>query len=222
MGFRPERLVLPELLDEASPADAACNLADLRRINRYLGGHALLLSQTARLFRPDEVFTALDVGAASGDNARALQARFRQARICSLDHQPRNLLLAPDPKIAADAFALPFAESAFDLVTASLFLHHFNETNIVKLLREMKRVAARHILVMDLERHRLAYHFLPSTAWMFGWHRVTLHDGPVSVQAGFRAAELVSLAREAGLAGAHVRRHLPWFRLSLSAPASAL
>ena len=69
-------------------------------------------------------------------------------------------------------------------------------------------------IVNDLERSRLAWCFLPLTAPVLGWNRITLHDGPVSVAAGFRPPELAELFAAAGLTGATVRRHHPWFRLS--------
>ena len=102
-------------------------------------------------------------------------------------------------------------------MASSLFLHHFDEAGVVLLLREFRRVARRAVVVVDLERHWLAERFLPSTRLLFRWSPLTVHDGPASVRAGFGPRELEALALEAGLEKARVRRHLPWFRLSLVA-----
>ena len=212
------RVIEPEILDLASPTDAAANLADLVRINRWFGGHRVIRQSFERM-EPPERFTVLDVGAASGDNGRAIRAGFPGARVTSLDLQPRNLALADAPRVVGDAFALPFAPASFDYVFCSLFLHHFEDAAVVELLRAFARLARRGVIVTDLERHALAAAFLPATRRLFGWQHITLHDGPISVRAAFTACELRELARQAGLLRADVRRHLPWFRLSLTAEA---
>jgi len=217
-----ERLITPEILDRAPDGEARANLADIVRINRYFGGHAALLRELGRLEPRHASFTVLDVGAASGDHARSIRARFPNAEIVSLDLHARNLAAAPDPRLQADAFRLPVAAQSVDYVCCNLFLHHFSAHEIVSLLRDFAVIARKAVLVTDLERRHTAHHFLPATRWLFGWHPVTLHDGPASVRAGFRPHELERLAIEAGLKPYPVRRHLPWFRLSMIATALAL
>lgn len=212
-----ERRIEPELLDTANDADAARNLADIAFLNRWFGGHAVLEDLLRETVDEGEAFHLLDVGAASGDVARLVTRRYPLAHVYSLDLLARNLKAAPHPKLAADAFALPFADRAFDFTHCSLFLHHFREEQIVRLLREMARCARRGVLVNDLERHPVAYRFLPWTRWLFRWHPVTMHDGPVSVAAGFERRELQALAELAGLERIEARTHIPWFRLSLIA-----
>lgn len=219
---RTERIILPERLDSATPAEAALNLAEIAFLNRWFGGHAISRSLLRRFVSSNERFTLLDIGAASGDIARALSGAFPQARITCLDLLPRNLTLAPAPRLAADAFALPFRPGSFDFVHCSLFLHHFSDTQVIELLAAMHRTARRSVILQDLERHPLAYRFLPLTRPLFRWSPLVLHDGPVSVAAAFTPAELLSLAHRAGLSSARIRRHFPFFRLSLSAPAHHL
>ncbi|MBL8292401.1 MAG: methyltransferase domain-containing protein [Bryobacterales bacterium] len=206
-----------EILDQADDQAAARNLEDLVRINRYFGGHAITVN-LLRLVRASGRFTLLDVGAASGDHARAVRRAFPQATVVSADHLVRNLAVAPHPRVAADAFRLPFAQGAFDYVFCSLFLHHFPDRQVTELLASFHQTARKALIVVDLQRHVLARHFLPATNWLFGWNEITLADGPTSVQAGFTVQELQKLAARVGLAGARVRTHRPWFRLSLVAP----
>lgn len=119
--------------------------------------------------------------------------------------------------MAGDVFHLPFAERSFDVVCANLFLHHFTDEQIVEMLRSMTRLARRGVIVIDLERQWFARAFLPATRRVFRWHPVTLHDAALSVDAAFKPGELRHLANCAGLANAAIRRHIPWFRLSLCA-----
>ncbi|MDX2152915.1 MAG: methyltransferase domain-containing protein [Bryobacteraceae bacterium] len=208
---------MPELLESAEPAEARRNLDDLRKINRWFGGHRVVRSLVGEAAAGAQTFSLLDVGAASGDTAAVVKRRYPRASVVSADIRPLHLESAPHPKLAADAFALPFQPRTFDFVLCSLFLHHFDDDTIVSLLAAFAATARRAVLVSDLERHPLAYYFLPATRSILRWNELTVRDGAVSVQAGFRPLELERLARAAGL-HPRVRRHRPWFRLSLIAP----
>ena len=214
-GF--ERVIRPELVEGAPAVIAAPNLADMRRINRWLGGRAVLDDLFAELASPNEQFTVLDVGAASGDAALHLRRRFPRATVMCLDARYAHLALAPGPRLVADAFHPPFAARSFDFLLCANLLHHFPVEAVCTLLRVLYDLCRRALVVIDLERHWLAYRFLPATRALLRWSPLTCYDGPVSVRAAFRLAELRALACQANLPHAVVRRHLPWFRLSLVA-----
>ena len=206
------------MLDHAPLEVARASLRDLERVNLYLGGYLVLRGMFSRLVRSGESFSVLDVGAASGDMGAAILRKFPSARVTSLDYKSNHLAQAADPKLVADAFHLPFRPASFDFVFSSLFLHHFTNDQVVELFVSFRSIARRAVLAIDLERGPLAYYFLPSTRWLFGWQPITIHDGQISVQAAFKKEELLALARRAGLGGAEVRVHRPWSRLSLVAP----
>ena len=206
------------MLDHAPPEVARASLRDLARVNRYLGGYLVLRNMFARVARPGESFSVLDVGAASGDMGAAIFRRFPRARVTSLDYKSNHLAQAADPKLVADAFHLPFRPASFDFVFSSLFLHHFTNEQVVELFVGFRSIARRAVLAIDLDRGPLAYYFLPNTRWLFGWHAITISDGQISVQAAFKKDELLALAAKAGLGGAEVRVHRPWSRLSMVAP----
>lgn len=213
-----QRLIAPELLDHASPEVARENLRDLVRINRYLGGYGILRRIVAPFAGRGESFSMLDIGAASGDMGAALRRSYPRAVVTSLDRNYWHLAPAARPKLVGDASRLPFRARSFDFVFSSLFLHHFSNDEVVELLRNFKTIARRAVLAIDLERGPLAYHFLPATRWLFGWHDISVHDGQVSVRAAFKKEELQALAQQAGLATARVTAHRPWARLSLAGP----
>jgi hypothetical protein len=212
-----QRLIEPEMLDHAPPEDARANLDDLVRVNRYFGAYGILRKMMSNLVNPDESFSMLDVGSASGDMGAALRRSYSRGVVTAMDLRCAHLADAAQPKLVGDAFQLPFGPSSFDFVFCSLFLHHFSNEQIVELLGKFKRVARRAVLAIDLDRGPMAYHFLPKTRWLFHWRPITLNDGPISVQAGFKKEELQALARRAGLEQAHVAVHRPWARLSLVA-----
>jgi SAM-dependent methyltransferase len=216
MFSRSSRRIEPEILDEQTPEAGRRSLRDLVRINRYLGGHQAS-RQALQTVVPEGPFTLLDVGAASGDLGDVIRARFPQARVTSLDYRQHHLKQASGSRVVGDAFRLPFARDSFDFVTCSLFLHHFTDPQIVALLRAFGDTARQAVIVNDLERHALAYYFLPATRWIFGWDRITVHDGPISVQAAFTEQELQALALRAGLREIRTRVHRPAFRITMVA-----
>jgi 2-polyprenyl-3-methyl-5-hydroxy-6-metoxy-1,4-benzoquinol methylase len=213
------RVLEPEILDTLPPEDARASLADLVRINKYWGGHSTLRKLADDVMPSGVAFTLLDVGAASGDMGRCLQAYRPLARVTSLDYIESHLAAAAGPRVAADAFGLPFAAQSFDYVFSSLFLHHFPDDQVVQLLAECGRVARKQVLVIDLWRHPIPYYFIGYTRPLFRWHPVSVSDGKISVEAAFRPRELRELARRAGLARPRTSTHVPAFRIALSATA---
>jgi len=200
----------PELLDGASADEASGNLRDLDRINRWFGGNAILARKLAPLLarKPDALI--LDAGAAGGDTIRYLARRFPRARFIALDRAEPLLRLASGPRVLADVAAWPIAPEGVDIVICTLFLHHLGDDEVVSTLAEFARSARMAVIAVDLQRHVLARHFLSATRWLFQWDPITLHDGPISVDAAFTKRELQQLAPRA-----RVESHAPWFRLSL-------
>jgi SAM-dependent methyltransferase len=213
------RVLKPELLDTLPPEEARDSLADLVRVNKYWGGHSTLRKLVDDAIPLGEPFTLLDVGAASGDMGRRLREWRPQAQVTSLDYIESHLAACAGPRVAGDAFALPFAPRSFDYVFCSLFLHHFTDEQVVELLAAFGRVARKRVLIIDLWRHPVPYYFISRTRWLFGWHPVTVYDGAISVEAAFRPRELAELARRAGLANPQTRTFVPAFRIALSAGA---
>src|SRR5262249_50698278 len=145
--------------------EARASLADLTRLNRTWGGHGTLRHLLRGVIREPE-FSLLDVGAASGDMGKRVRHLYPKARVTSLDRITFHLAAAPEPRVAGDAFALPFRAKSFDYVFSSLFLYHFTNTEIVRLLAEFRRVARKAVLVIDLDRNPIAYYFVPFTRWI--------------------------------------------------------
>ncbi|MBI4906507.1 MAG: methyltransferase domain-containing protein [Acidobacteria bacterium] len=210
------RRIQQELLDTASDSEAEGNLRDLLRIHRYLGGERIFLALISRWYRRTDRFHLLDIGSGACPLQLSLARRYPRANIVSTDKSIRNLHHGAGCRLGADALRLPFAERSFDVVCCNLVLHHFPDHEVVEVLREMRRVSRQSVICIDLERHWAARRFLTASHWFFQWSPVTLHDGPVSVDAGFHREELQRLAGHADCRGAQVLSHAPWFRLSLT------
>jgi 2-polyprenyl-3-methyl-5-hydroxy-6-metoxy-1,4-benzoquinol methylase len=117
--------------------------------------------------------------------------------------------------VRADAFDPPFSPGAFDVVTASMFLHHFTHEEIVRLLGRFTALARRAVIVNDLRRHRLPWLAVLLISRATRRSAMFTHDAPLSVLRGFTDEELGAAARDAGSGAFVVRRRWP-FRLVLT------
>ena len=215
----------PELLDAPAHdlAALADNLADLRALDRYLGGTALTwraLWPMLRALPPTAPTTLLDVATGGADGPRILAARARRhgydLRLFASDRLADVLRLARQsgahfPLIQHDALAIPLHDAAVDFVTCSLALHHFDPPAAVALLRELCRIARRGVIVNDLRRGRLAYWGAQVLA-RGPWHAMARHDGPLSVLRAYTLDEARALVALARISGARVQA-LPLFRM---------
>lgn len=208
-------------------------LVELRRINRFLGDRRALrasLLSTPELKTVEE-FSALDVGAGSGELLREVAGWARgagkRAHLVGVELAARaaqslaeeSEAYAEISSVRADAYHLPFADEKFDYVFCSLFTHHFVDREVVCVLRELNRVARRGVCVIDLHRHPAAYFLYTTAGRLIVRNRLTREDGALSIRRGFRPAELQSLAEQAGLGNPRVRRCFP-FRLVMQASKS--
>lgn len=228
----PARRLDPEWMDRdgIARADLEGALGDIRTVNRRLGGSSTLVRAVAPHLRGGpRPFTILDVGTGGADLPVDLVAAGRAAgadvRVVAVDRDPvtaaiarRHAACCPEVTVVeADAFDLPFPERSFDLVIASMFLHHFDHGDAVKLLRGFRRLARRAVLINDLRRHRLPWAFIGFAARLTRRHPMFVHDAPLSVLRGFTDDELLAAAREAGAPDPRVERRFP-FRLVLTIP----
>jgi ubiquinone/menaquinone biosynthesis C-methylase UbiE len=190
------------------------NLRDLARFNRRLGGAQLTAAALDALAPGTAPIAVLDVGTGGADIPLALIQRGRSAgrlvRVTGIDNRPEVLAAAAivDPRITAtgelalhvgDARSLPYPEGAFDVVHASLLLHHLDPGAARAVLTEMGRVARLGVVVNDLVRGRLAW----LGAWLLSHtttrNRFTRYDAPLSVRRAYTVAEMTALLATAGL-----------------------
>lgn len=228
----PERIYEEELLDagEGTDDDVARSLVDLRRVNRFLGGSRVVLRAISSLLQDSSLreVSLLDVGTGSADVPMAVAENCRKHGLdtfmAAVDISERNLrisrtLLGVNSGIhlvRADSLKLPFAARSFDFVTASLFLHHFRDDDVVRLLIDFGRIARRAVIVNDLVRNLVPYYFTRIAGPILAASFLTRNDGPVSVLRGFTPGEMTELAQRAGLQVRETKRMFP-YRLSMIA-----
>jgi hypothetical protein len=211
------RRVSAETLDHLAPEDPAAmrSRRDLMRVHRAMGTQAIVAKGWQDLVSPASArrpLSVLEVGAGDGSLllsvARSLAPRWPQVRLTLLDRQnivssttlagyaglgwaaqvltTDVLIWAAESDGAGPGAALP----RWDLITTTLFLHHFEGRQLNLLLAA---VAARSDRFFACEPKRswlpLAGSHLIGT---IGANAVTREDAVLSVRAGFRDHEITA------------------------------
>lgn len=193
-----------EWLDEL-PADdprARRSRADLRRINALMGNARIVVSALKPFF-PGHPRTMVELGA--GDGAFALRvARFLSAPRLDMTLVDRQRIVAPETMAAFEAARVATVvaqDDVFDwlgrdgprvdVVMANLFLHHFEDEPLARMLS----LAARRARVFVACETRRSGFALAGARMLgaIGCNDVTLHDAVVSIRAGFRDGDLSAL-----------------------------
>lgn len=202
------RRVEPELLDllPADDAGALGSRRDLRRLNAFMGNadamaRALLLAfpepsprRLAELGAGDGCFlasVAQRLGPEWSNGVAVLVDRLETAR-----PEPERRLKKLGWHVATVmADALHWLEQSstghYDAIISNLFLHQLPEPQLRLLLR---CAAGRARAFVAVEPRRSMWRLLVSRmVWAIGCNRVTCHDAPTSVRAGFSGQELSQL-----------------------------
>lgn len=207
-----ERSFEPELMDDTSVSKELVDeaLSELKLINKYLGGNSvsqkgieLLKDKTVK-----ENLKVLDLGAGSSDNLLMFKEKF-QMNIFPVDLNMNicRVLKEEFPNtINCNALVLPLKQNSFDAAHASLFFHHFNEDEIVKMLKQLKDVTRDAIVINDLRRSVLALTGIKILTSLFSKSKLVKYDAPLSVKRGFKKNELIKLLKGSGLNNFMIKR----------------
>lgn len=186
------RLVKPEKLDTLDPSDsdAIASRRDLKKINQFMGNYRWFES----VFCPQCVVRnhCLEIGAGGGELALRLIQKSCCSTYTAVDRAP-----APGdwPDSAfwyrGDLFQYPGFATA-EVLIANLVLHHFTDDQLGQIGRQIQN-SSIHKIVLN-EPCRRAWHkgFLHAGK-LIGFNHITLHDGCISIDAGFREDELPRL-----------------------------
>ena len=189
-------------------------LRELRIINKFLGGNEVTLEGLNKLLKErkkDGAITIADIGCGGGDMLVVMARWGRRNNIplhlLGVDANPNIIEYARKntadwPEIeylAADIFSESFRERKFDIVTCTLFTHHFKDEHLVQLLSHLNRQVRIGLVVNDLHRHPLAFYSIRAITAAVSRSRMVKHDAPVSVLRAFSRNDWESIMEKAGL-----------------------
>ena len=196
----------PEIMDDFSITDDRIDLAlkELKTINKYLGGNSTTKDGIIRLMRninSTGKLNILDIGAGGSDNLQINKNEWGEVQVTCLDINTRTCRYIrnkskEDNIICGDAFNIPFKKSSFDIVHASLFLHHFSDNDIKKILKSCLDISKHGIIINDLQRSVLAFAGIKLLTFLFSRSIMVRNDAPLSVKRGFLKNELIEILSE--------------------------
>ena len=201
-----ERVVEPEWLDELAVDDerAVRSRWDLVRLNLLMGHAQIMSGLLARTGMGGSGCHLVELGAGDGTFALSwigrLPPQARPARVTLVDRLP-SVSEATRREFAERSCAINVVQAdVFDwlagaeratVTCANLFLHHFAENNLARLLNGIANSSQAFIACEP----RRAFFSLTASRLLglIGCNSVTRHDAVVSVRAGFAKNELSRL-----------------------------
>jgi 2-polyprenyl-3-methyl-5-hydroxy-6-metoxy-1,4-benzoquinol methylase len=189
-------------------------LRELDFINKWLGGNAVTIRAVKSVWRTipkDQPIYIADLGCGSGEMLRILAQiaakENRKVILKGFDANPHIVKYATDHSKEFDmvsfetsnVFSEEFHAQKFDLILSTLFIHHFSDTEVEKLLSHFVKQARIAIIINDIHRHPLAYHSIKLLTRFFSRSDMVRFDAPLSVLRSFRERDFVSILDKAGI-----------------------
>ncbi len=213
MANLKQRSTLPEKMDDPSVPDGEVRkaLAEIETINRWLGGYKVVLHALGSISWPRDIVKVMDVGSGGGDMLRAIagwaKKRQRRVKLIGVDINPAMTRYASNKSSHFEHILFRTA-SVFDdallleephIVTCSLFAHHFDGADLVKLVSRMTALATHAVIINDLHRHPVAYHSIKMLTRAFSRTYLVRTDAPLSVARSLNRREWMSVMQQAGI-----------------------
>ncbi len=192
-------------------------LAELDTINKLLGGHAVTLNALDRIFTPElieahpkRIWRIADLGSGGGGMLRAISEWAARRKIAvhltGIDLNPATIAYAREKSKQyininykqADILSDEFSKTPYDVITSSLFCHHFTNEQLTALFRQLRQQCTLAVIVNDIHRHPLAYYSIKWLTAAFSKSYLVKNDAGVSVLRAFTKPELQEIIKQSG------------------------
>jgi 2-polyprenyl-3-methyl-5-hydroxy-6-metoxy-1,4-benzoquinol methylase len=203
-----------ELLDETNIQQDLLfkNLRELDILNRTTGGHAISLKGIKQLVTDhSKIYHIVDLGCGSGDSLLAIADWARRnnfnvkligvdMNVDVIEYLKNHCRAYPEISgINTDYQEFLDRNTSIDIVHCSLFCHHLNDEELIRLFTYFSGKVTTGFVINDLQRNWLAYY----SAWFFtrllNGTVLAKNDGPISVLRAFKASELMHLLEKANI-----------------------
>ena len=219
-----------ELIDDLELENDALrqNLEELALINKYLGGNQVTTSGLSRLLPTSPItnnqqerlpspITISDLGCGGGDMLMVMadwaKKKGINAQFIGID--ANDFMIDFGTKRTAnyhnisylhqDIYSEQFKEKSFDIVTMTLFCHHFSDESLITLLQQLKKQTRIGIVINDIHRHWFAYHSIAWITKLFLKSYLVKNDAKLSVWRAFVREDLEKIIQKAGFTNYSIR-----------------
>src|SRR5690554_1382579 len=185
---------------------------ELRTINKLLGGNHVTTNGIGKLLLNLNLteITIADIGCGNGDMIRVIvewaKKKNLETECMGIDANPNTVTIAEQNLQdlsnasfeAANVFDTDFRQKKVDIITCTLFTHHFTNEELVRMFASFGEKARIGMVINDLHRHPLAFYSIKLLTTLFSKSKQVKNDAPVSVLRSFHKGELAVLLKEAG------------------------
>ena len=187
-------------------------LYELDLINQFLRGNEITIKGIDQLLKntPSKTYSIIDLGCGSGKMLQLIETdaarKSRSVNLTGIDGNSNIVHYAREHSVssaidfkAIDIFSEEFQQLHADVFVATLFLHHFDDEQLIQLFQQLKQQAKIGIVVNDLHRHPLAYYSFKLISTLFSKSAMVKFDGPLSVLRAFKKEDLKAILAKAGI-----------------------
>lgn len=186
-------------------------LNELETINRWLGGYGVILNALKNISHGNQPMSVMDLGCGGGDTLRVIakrSAKFkREVMLTGVDWNPLMTRFASEKSLAYPNLSYKtlsiwddqLLEEKADVTMNSLFCHHFDDEELVKLVSRMYQLATGYVIINDIHRHWLAYYLIKYITAVFSKTFIVRYDAPLSVARSLTRAEWEIILAKAGI-----------------------
>ena len=197
-------------------------LRELDTINKWLGGNQVTLIGLHKILASCSDRTNIsiaDLGCGSGKMLQLISKWGTRHKIglnlMGLD--ANEYIVQYAKKAAVDYTNLnfrhanimdhKFQQQRFDIITSTLFTHHFNNSQLIELVTSWLQQSRYGIVINDLHRHWFAYNAIKAITSVTSKSEMVRMDAPISVLRGFVRSDWVQLMKDCGVKEYHLSWH---------------
>ncbi len=187
-------------------------LKELKTINKLLGGNKVTTSALKKIVsnHPKKNYIIADIGCGGGDMIRIMANWAKKEGIhcqfIGVDANPNIIQTAKENLkdlhnvvfVCQNVFDEAFLKDKVDIITCTLFTHHFTDRELVSLFQNFMLKSSLGMVINDLHRHPLAYYSIRLLTQLFSKSPMVKNDGPLSVLRSFQRKELSYLIKTTG------------------------
>lgn len=188
-------------------------LKELKTINKLLGGNYVTTSALRKILLryPQNNYQIADLGCGGGDMIRIMakwaKSNGHKCHFVGIDANPniiefakKNLSDIPTASFQIqNVFDPDFEKETLDIITCTLFTHHFTDSELIRLFKACINKAKLGIVINDLHRNLIAYQSIRLLTKFFSKSEMVKNDGPISVQRAFVRSDLERILQASGI-----------------------
>ncbi len=202
-----------ELMDlpTAGEIETRHALREIDTINKLLGGYNVIFDALDQLQWSNKTLTIVDLGCGGGDMLRAIAdwalQRKRHVNLIGIDYNPVMTAYAREESIVfpnihyrtMNVLDERLLDEKADVIINSLFCHHFDQEQLVTLMRRMHQLASQAVIINDIHRHWFAYYSIKVLTALFSRNALVRYDAALSVARSLTRREWQAVLADAGI-----------------------